>query len=144
MRASTKKRTETVAAAMRAEKALLDAMSIRSKPKIKQSRLKQSDMLIEAAKTEIENKKSLDTMLMLAEEKRRDMLPKKPFIGAQIKFNSKIGRGNTITFTDVHTFPKCISSGPIPCKFFYVCFYSIEEKKRLCLNHLFITCKQTQ
>lgn len=113
MRASTTRRTESVAAAIRAENALLSTMAP-PKPRVKEQRLNQKDMLEEAAKTEIENTKSLEMMLMLAEEKRRNAMPKKPYLGAQVKFHSKKGCMNTVTFTDVIDFPKCINSGPIP------------------------------
>ena len=135
MRASTTRRTETVAAAIRAEKALLSTMAP-PKPREKEKRLNQKDMLEEAAKTEIENTKSLEMMLMLAEEKRRNAMPKKPFLGAQVKFHSKKGCLNTVTFTDVIDFPKCINSGPIPCKSFLNIFSLCTSVIFLSLNYI--------
>jgi hypothetical protein len=90
MRDSTKQRTSETARALIAERSLLSALKPAA-PRAPQDRLRQRDMLQEAARTEVQNVKSLELMLMAAEEKRRSTLPKARYYGPLVKFHSKKG-----------------------------------------------------
>jgi vacuolar protein sorting-associated protein 72 len=70
----------------------------------------QEDLLREAAQTEVENRRSLGTMLQVEEENSKSGAPGSKVRGPRIRFKSKRGCMDSVTFTDVDQFPEYIDS----------------------------------
>lgn len=69
--------------------------------RVKETPYTQQQLLEEAAKTEIENRQSLERMLLLEAEKKKMMIQSKTKLtGPRIIFRSRIGYPDTITYID--------------------------------------------
>nr|CCA16410.1 conserved hypothetical protein [Albugo laibachii Nc14] len=69
-------------------------------------RLSQTQLLNEAVQTELENTQSLNLLERLEEEKKMEIVvPKVPFAGKIVRYRSRIGAPNTITFLNTHEYP---------------------------------------
>ncbi|TYZ63432.1 hypothetical protein PybrP1_007291 [[Pythium] brassicae (nom. inval.)] len=70
------------------------------------TRLTQAQLLAEAVRTEVENLQSLSRLEQLEEEKKAESVPPKaPFTGRMVRFHSRIGTPNTITFLNTAELP---------------------------------------
>ena len=71
-------------------------------------RLVQAELLREAAHTEIANRRSLELMLSFESERVRKKPVPPPYRGPLIRYHSKLGSPDVITFTGVGEFPASI------------------------------------
>ena len=80
-------------------------------------KLTQEELLRQAAHTEIVNRRSLELMLRMEDDKKTLTGPKAPYVGPLIRFRSRIGEPNVLTFEQFEEFPAVINSvAPPPPK----------------------------
>ncbi len=78
-------------------------------------------MLLEAAKTSLENQKALEIILNAHSQARAAESAKRQARGSgrRVRYHSKAGVPDTLTFTDVDAFPEVINSHAPACKYAY-------------------------
>ena len=74
----------------------------------------QEELLRQAARTEVENRRSLELMLRMEDDRKSKSGPKAPYLGPLITFRSRIGEGNTVTFKNYEEIPSVINSKASP------------------------------
>jgi vacuolar protein sorting-associated protein 72 len=80
-------------------------------------RLTQEELLVQAAHTEVENRRSLELMLRMEDDRKKLTGPKAPYVGKLIRYTSKLGQTNIMTFEQFDELPKEINSiAPPPPK----------------------------
>ena len=81
------------------------------------ARLTQEELLIQAAHTEVENRRSLELMLRMEDDRKKLTGPKAPYVGRLIRYTSKLGETNIMTFEQFDEIPKVINDvAPPPPK----------------------------
>mmetsp|Transcript_1946 Transcript_1946/g.2509 ORF Transcript_1946/g.2509 Transcript_1946/m.2509 type:complete len:308 (+) Transcript_1946:146-1069(+) len=115
LRRSTKVKTENVVKSQKLAHTKINKPGVkRRKVEEQVPKLSQQQLLEEAAKTEIENKRSLAAMLMLQEEKKKSRTSTKiKKEEARIIFKSTKD-ANTLTFVHLNEIPRTINAKPIP------------------------------
>jgi vacuolar protein sorting-associated protein 72 len=113
-RASTQSRVAQSAAVRKAAtaKQLKDAAKRRARhgPPVKVERLTQEELLRQAAHTEIVNRRSLELMLRMEDDKKKQTGPNAPYVGPLIRFRSRIGEPNILTFEQFDEIPAVINA----------------------------------
>ena len=73
--------------------------------------------MIQAAHTEVENRRSLELMLRMEDDRKKLTGPKAPYVGRLIRYTSKLGETNIMTFEQFDEIPKVINDvAPPPPK----------------------------
>jgi vacuolar protein sorting-associated protein 72 len=125
--ASRREKRQTVAASDMARQERKAKLAKKKKPQQRvytepQRRLTQQEMFAEAARTELVNKASLERLLRLEEDKRREIVKSRVIEGPRIKYHSRTVQPDstdkresreTITFTDVPQIPT-LHAGAFP------------------------------
>eukprot|EP00946_MAST-07B_sp_MAST-7B-sp1_P004767 g4767.t1 len=113
-RASTQSRVAESAAERKAasdkQRKIAAARRARQGPPVKVERLTQEELLRQAAHTEIVNRRSLELMLRMEDDKKKQTGPSAPYMGPLIRFRSRIGEPNIITFEQFDEVPKVINA----------------------------------
>lgn len=114
VRDSTKAKTVDADIA-RTKKAEQDKLKARPSPKLIKTQYEQRNMLLEALDTEELNKKWLIAQKLEEDERAASEKPAKAVVNESfIRFSSRRGAGNSITFTTVDAFPEILSELPAP------------------------------
>lgn len=120
MRRSTKTKVGAMQAARkireREQKKASAARRAKQKPKVEEKPMTQEELLAAAVETELVNKRSLELMLRIEEERKRAMRWKKKVnAGPVLRYRSRAGEAtNTLTFTMVARIPSVINARSVP------------------------------
>eukprot|EP00742_Colponemidia_sp_Colp-10_P011900 GILJ01013290.1.p1 GENE.GILJ01013290.1~~GILJ01013290.1.p1 ORF type:complete len:675 (+),score=167.54 GILJ01013290.1:30-2027(+) len=118
VRSTTLKQTVATEKRRKQEEAKKASAKKPLKSREEQYRPSQEEMLAEAAVTEVFNQQSLEELLKVEEEKRKDPSEKPKFVGPMIRYvdsarpDSKVC--TTLTFTDVTDWPTLFNQEPDP------------------------------
>ena len=82
---------------------------------VKSVALTAQEVFLEAAKTAVENTRSLEALLKVKDANRSQGPPKAPVQGRRIIRRSRVGCADSITFTEVDDFPAVINAVAPPC-----------------------------
>ena len=82
---------------------------------VKSVALTAQEVFLEAAKTVVENTRSLEALLKVKDANRSQGPPKAPVQGRRIIRRSRVGCADSITFTEVDDFPAVINAVAPPC-----------------------------
>ena len=94
-------------------------------------RLTQEELLVQAAHTEVANRRSLELMLRMQDDKKKLTGPKAPYVGKLIRYTSRIGQPSIMTFEQFDELPKEINSiAPPPPKIEYCVITGMRAKYR--------------
>jgi vacuolar protein sorting-associated protein 72 len=118
LRASTKTKTEVAKELRTVEEATARKKRLQRQRKQPASaavemKLTQRQLLEAAAKTEIENKRSLKVMLLFQAERKRQASTRTKHTGPRVRLLSRRGLGSLVTFTGVDRVPTVINSTPV-------------------------------
>lgn len=109
LRESTAQKTSASSALRRklVEEAKAQAQGKSKKAVVGRARMTQEELLAEAVQTELENTQSLTRMERMEEERKAEqgVAPKAPFVGAVVRYHSRIGMPKTITFLNTEQWP---------------------------------------
>ena len=113
-RASTQSRVAQSAAERKAANAkqlkISAARRARQGQIVKEKRLTQEELLRQAAHTEIVNRRSLELMLRMEDDRKKQTGPNAPYVGPLIRFRSRIGEPNILTFEQFDEIPSVINA----------------------------------
>jgi vacuolar protein sorting-associated protein 72 len=94
-------------------------------------KLTQEELLVQAAHTEVENRRSLELMLRMEDDRKKLTGPKAPYMGKRIRYTSKLGQPNILTFEQFDEIPRVINDvAPMPPKVEYCVITGMKAKYR--------------
>jgi vacuolar protein sorting-associated protein 72 len=121
------------------EKRLKTMSAARPLKKQEEKKLTQEELLIQAAYTEVANRRSLELMLRMEDDRKKTTGPQAPYTGKRIRYTSKSGQPNILTFEQFDAIPSIINSkAPPPPKVEYCAITGMKAKYRYLHNGSYI------
>ena len=113
------------------EKKLKTMAKARPIKKYEEKQWTQEELLVQAAHTEVKNRRSLELMLRMEDDRKKLTGPKAPYVGKRIRYTSRLGQPNIMTFEQFDDFPKVINAvAPPPPKVEYCVITGMKAKYR--------------